>query len=317
MNSECKIRNNWNYNEAWQLFSQPFGDLIYQSHKVLTEYFNPNQIQISSLLSLKTGACTENCSYCSQSSHHKTKTQPSTLMDISEVLKTAVEAKKAGVKRLCMASSGREPDTTDWNKILEMVKEVKKLGLQTCLTLGLLDSRQAQELKNAGLDYYNHNIDTAEDYYGQITTTHSFQDRITTLDNVRNADIKICSGGIIGMGETNDNRIKMLLTLANMPKHPQSVPINLLVPIKGTPLEKIEKPDIFDFVRTISLARIMMPASYVRLSAGRNTMSDELQALCFFAGANSIFYGETLLTTENQKPGHDTDLLKRLGIRPV
>lgn len=304
----------WTFNQAQELFNLPFNELLYKAQTVHKSNFTPNEIQVSTLLSIKTGSCPENCSYCPQSAHYDTKLKKEPLIDIKNVLDAAMRAKEAGATRFCMGAAWRGPKDTDLDIVCEMVKEVKKLGLETCVTLGLLKEHQAEKLKDAGLDFYNHNIDTSEDFYDKIITTRTFQDRLDTLESVRKADIKICCGGIIGMGETNEDRIKMLIVLANLETPPESIPINKLIKIPGTPLENAQEVDTFDFIRTIALCRTMMPKSYIRLSAGREAMSDEMQALCFFAGANSIFYGEKLLTAQNPIPENDNLLFQRLGI---
>lgn len=274
-------------------------------------------MQISTLLSIKTGGCPENCSYCPQSAHYQTGLQKEPLISVQEVVQAAIRAKSAGATRFCMGAAWRGPRDKDLALVCDMVDEVKKLGLETCVTLGLLNDSQAEKLKQAGLDFYNHNIDTAPEFYNKIITTRTFEDRVNTLESVRKSGIKVCCGGIIGLGETNDDRINMLVFLANLEEPPESVPINRLIKIPGTPLENQDPVDPFDFVRTIALARIIMPKSYVRLSAGRESMSDELQALCFMAGANSIFYGEKLLTTDNPIPEKDNRLFKRLGLEKL
>ncbi len=304
----------WTLSQAQEIFNLPFNDLLFQAQTVHRANFKPNSLQISTLLSIKTGSCPENCSYCPQSAHHQTGLKKEPLIKIDEVIEAAKRAKAAGSTRFCMGAAWRGPKDQDLEKVCEMVKEVKSLGLETCVTLGLLKDHQASMLKEAGLDFYNHNIDTSEEYYEKIITTRTFADRLQTLENVRNANLKVCCGGILGMGETNDDRLKMLLELANLTEQPESVPINQLIKIPGTPLANVADVDPFDFVRTIALARILMPKSYVRLSAGREQMSDELQALCFMAGANSIFYGEKLLTADNPEPEEDNRLLQRLGL---
>lgn len=303
--------------QAKTIFNWPLNEIIYEAQTIHREHFVPNKVQISTLLSIKTGSCPENCSYCPQSAHYKTGIEKEPLMALDDVLEAAKRAKEAGASRFCMGAAWRGPRDEDLNQVCTMVSEVKRLGLETCVTLGLLKDDQASRLKEAGLDFYNHNIDTSEDFYKNIITTRTFQDRIDTLDKVRKVGLKICCGGIIGMGENNDDRIKMLVTLANLDEPPESVPINKLIRVPGTPLEGQEDVDPFDFIRTIALARILMPKSYVRLSAGREQMSDEMQALCFFAGANSIFYGEKLLTTENPIPENDQFLFKRLGLEQL
>lgn len=304
----------YTFEKAKEIFSQPFMELLYQAHSVHKANFSPNTIQTSTLLSVKTGACSENCSYCAQSSHYDTGVNVEKMLDKNEILTLAKRAKDAGSSRFCMGASGRSPSEKDLEKICEIIKEVKNLGLETCVTLGLLSSDQAGRLKDAGLDFYNHNIDTSKEYYSQVISTRTFEDRLDTLSNVRDAGLKICAGGILGMGESNDDRIKMLVMLANLPIPPESVPINQLVKIPGTPLANTPDVDKFDFVRIIALARILMPTSYVRLSAGRKAMSEELQALCFFAGANSVFYGDKLLTTTNTAPSNDDLLFQKLDL---
>ncbi len=304
----------WSLVEAETLFNLPFNELMYQAQTTHRQHFNPNAVQVSTLLSIKTGRCPEDCSYCPQSAHYKTGLQKEPLMELDEVLKAAVRAKEAGSTRFCMGAAWRGPSDKDLKKVCEMVSEVKKLGLETCVTLGLLKDEQASELKEAGLDYYNHNIDTSPEFYDQIISTRTFQDRLDTLDKVRQSGVKVCCGGILGLGETNTDRIGMLVALANLNEPPESVPINKLIKIPGTPLANQTDVDCFDFVRTIALARILMPTTTVRLSAGREQMSDELQALCFLAGANSIFYGEKLLTAANPVPEQDHALFQRLGL---
>nr|WP_143688783.1 biotin synthase BioB [Wolbachia endosymbiont of Laodelphax striatellus]AYD37999.1 biotin synthase [Wolbachia endosymbiont of Sogatella furcifera] len=307
----------WTFAKADQIFNLPFPELIYIAQTEHRKQFNPSEIQISTLLSIKTGSCPENCSYCPQSAHYNTGLQKEPLLEIAKVIEAAKCAKEAGSTRFCMGAAWRGPRDQDLKIVCEMVKEVKKLGLETCVTLGLLKDHQANMLKEAGLDFYNHNIDTSEEYYNKIITTRTFQDRLKTLEYVRASGIKVCCGGILGMGETNEDRIKMLVLLANLDEPPESVPINMLIKIPGTPLENVADVDLLDFVRTIAIARIMMPKSYVRLSAGREKMSDELQALCFLAGANSIFYGEKLLTAQNPVPEQDNHLFQRLGLRKL
>lgn len=305
----------YTFAKAREIFSQPFMELLYQAHSVHRANFCPNTIQTSTLLSVKTGACTENCSYCAQSAHYATGTPVESMLDKKQILALAKRAKDAGSSRFCMGASGRSPSEKDIDTLCEAIGEIKQLGMETCVTLGLLSSTQAAKLKDAGLDFYNHNIDTSKEYYSQVISTRTFEDRLETIANVREAGLRICVGGILGMGESNDDRINMLLLLANLPIPPESVPINQLVKIPGTPLGDMPDIDPFDFVRTIALARILMPRSYIRLSAGRKAMSDELQALCFFAGANSVFYGDKLLTTSNAAPGSDEALFSRLGLQ--
>jgi len=311
---KLEIRHNWTREEADELYSQPFNDLLFQAHSVHRKYFDPNQVQRSKLLSIKTGGCAEDCAYCSQSARNGATLPASKLMEVEKVLSEARKAKEAGATRYCMGAAWRSPKDRDMQTIEAMVKGVKAMGMETCMTLGMLEDDQVLRLKDAGLDYYNHNIDTSERYYSEIITTRTFADRINTLNRVREAGIKVCSGGIVGMGERQMDRVDMLLTLANLDEHPDSVPINMLIPISNTPLADVEKLDPIEFVRTVALARLLMPKSHVRLSAGRTDMSDEMQAMCFFAGANSIFVGDTLLTAEN--PGEDKDaaLFSKLGI---
>ncbi len=311
------IRHDWTTEEAETLFSIPFNDLLYKAQSVHRRNFIANEIQISTLLSIKTGGCPEDCGYCPQSAHYDTGTNKDKLMEVDSVLAAAREAKKEGATRFCMGAAWRSPSDKDLNAVCKMIEGVKELGLETCVTLGMLKKEQAKTLRQSGLDYYNHNIDTSKDYYGQIITTRTYEDRLRTLSNVRDAGINVCSGGIVGMGETRLDRIEMLTTLATLPIHPQSVPINMLVAVKGTPLANTPKIDTFEFARTIAVARIMMPASIVRLSAGRNVMTDEAQALCYAAGANSVFYGDELLTTDNPTRKADLSLFDKLGLRPM
>ena len=311
------LRHDWTRAEAVALYSAPFNDLIFHAHSVHRKHFAPNEVQLSRLVSIKTGGCEEDCGYCSQSAHHETGLKASKLMDVAAVVAEARKAKAEGATRYCMGAAWRSPKARDMDKLCAMVEEVKGLGLETCMTLGMLDAGQATRLKAAGLDYYNHNIDTSESHYARIITTRTFASRLDTLDAVRTAGIKVCCGGIMGMGEEAQDRADMLVTLANLPEHPDSVPINMLIAILGTPMESVDKIDPIDFVRTIAVARIMMPKSFVRLSAGRTDMSDEMQAMCFFAGANSIFAGETLLTAANPGEDHDSRLFSKLGIKPL
>ena len=308
-------RHDWSVEEIESLFTLPFNDLLFRAQAGHREHFDANEVQISSLISIKTGACPEDCAYCPQSAKHDQSVVPERMMPVEEVVAAAARAKAAGSARFCMGASGSAPKEREFEQILAMVNGVKALGLETCATLGTLDERQAQRLREAGLDYYNHNLDTSPEYYGEIITTRSFDDRLETLAHVREEGLKVCAGGIIGMGESRRDRAAMLQALANLPEHPESVPINHLIAVPGTPLEAVEPPDPFDFVRTIAVARIVMPASHVRLSAGREGMTDELQALCFLAGANSIFYGEKLLTAGNAAPERDRALFERLGLR--
>ncbi len=307
----------WSVTEVQALFELPFLDLVFRAQQVHRAHFDANEVQRSTLLSIKTGGCSEDCGYCSQSARYDTGLEREQLLAIDEVLEHARAAKAKGSSRFCMGAAWRGPKDKDLEPVLEMVREVKKLGLQTCVTLGMLKDGQAEQLAEAGLDYYNHNIDTAPEFYGQVITTHTMQDRLDTLDRVRDAGVNVCSGGIVGMGESRRNRAAMIAQLANMATPPESVPINNLVEIPGTPMAGAGQLDPFEFVRTIAAARITMPASYVRLSAGRQQMSDELQALCFMAGANSMFYGERLLTTGNPGVDRDDVLFERLGLRAI
>ncbi len=313
---KIEIRNNWNLEEVQKIYDLPLNDLIFHSQAALREYFNPQEIQLSTLLSIKTGGCAEDCAYCPQSSRYDTGLQADKLMQHDEILSSAKKAKEAGATRFCMGAAWRSPKDRHIPALQNIIREVKSLGMETCMTLGMLTKDQAGALSDSGLDYYNHNIDTSEEFYPKIITTRTFEDRLNTLENVRSAGMKVCCGGIVGMGEGVDDRLKMLVTLANMPEHPKSVPINMLVKVAGTPLENVEEVDILDFVRVIAVARIMMPASYVRLSAGREEMTKEAQTLCIMAGANSFFYGEKLLTTSNPDSNEDMDLINSLGLRP-
>ena len=305
----------WSVEAVEALFALPFMDLVFRAQQVHREHFNPSEIQLSTLLSIKTGGCAENCGYCSQSAHFETDVKAAKLMPVDEVIAAARAAKAQGASRFCMGAAWRSPKARDMERVTAMVREVKALGMETCMTLGMLDQDQAQSLKEAGLDYYNHNLDTAPEYYGKVIGTRTYQDRLDTLDNVRSAGINVCSGGIVGMGETRSHRAGLIAQLANLEPCPESVPINNLVPIPGTPLAGVDPIDPFEFVRTIAVARITMPTSYVRLSAGREQMDEALQALCLMAGANSIFYGDHLLTTPNPQTGRDRSLLERLDMR--
>ncbi len=307
----------WTVSEVLALYDLPLMDLLFRAQQVHRAHFNANDIQRSTLLSVKTGGCSEDCSYCSQSARYDTELGRERLMPVDEVVAAARQAKEKGASRFCMGAAWRGPKEQDLERVMEMVREVKALGMQTCVTLGMLKDGQAQKLKEAGLDYYNHNLDTDKEFYGQVIKSHSHDDRLDTLDQVRDAGINVCSGGIIGMGETRRNRAALIVQLANLPTPPESVPINNLVPIPGTPLADVPALDPFEFVRTIAAARICMPTSWVRLSAGRQAMSDELQALCFLAGANSMFYGDHLLTTGNPEADRDDALFARLGLRAV
>lgn len=307
-------KNNWTLEELKAKYNLPFNDLLWEAHQVHRKYHDPNKVQISTLMSVKTGGCPEDCKYCSQSIRYDTDIKLEKTLSLDEVLKQARDAKNNGASRFCMGAAWRNLNNSNLGKIVDMVKGVKKLGLESCVTLGMLTSDQAQTLKDAGLDYYNHNLDTSEEYYNKVVTTRTYQDRLNTIRNVRNANIKVCCGGILGLGESHDDRLKLLNVLANLDVQPESVPINKLVRVKGTPLSENQDVDDFDFIRIISLARIVMPYSMVRLSAGRDSMNDQTQALCFFAGANSIFYGEELLTTKNSSIQHDQELMRKLKI---
>lgn len=309
-----RIRHNWHIDEVLALFAMPFNDLIYQAQTIHRQNFDPNEVQVSSLLSIKTGACSEDCGYCPQSARFDTGLKSEPLMCIEDVLAAAQQAKDQGASRFCMGAAWRKPKDKDVEKVVEMVQGVKALGMETCVTLGMLTDEQTTKLKEGGLDYYNHNLDTSEEYYAEVITTRTYQDRLDTLARVRDAGINVCCGGIVGMGESDKDRANLLIELANMPKHPESVPVNMLVQVEGTPLMGTQELDPFMFIRTLAVARIMMPKSRVRLSAGRNNMSDEMQALCFLAGANSIFYGEKLLTTDNPLANQDKVLFERLGV---
>ncbi|MFN2308279.1 MAG: biotin synthase BioB [Gammaproteobacteria bacterium] len=312
-----ELRHDWTRAEILALFERPFADLMFAAQQQHRAHFDPNAVQISTLLSIKTGACPEDCAYCSQSAHYKTELDVERLLPLDAVLDAARAAKQRGASRFCMGAAWRSPRDKDLAQVEAMIAGVKDLGLETCVTLGMLSAAQTQRLKAAGLDYYNHNLDTSPEFYGEVITTRTYQDRLDTLAHVREAGINVCAGGIVGLGEGRGDRAGLLQQLANLPRHPESVPINLLVRVEGTPLADVEPPDPFEFVRTIAVARLLMPRAYVRLSAGRSEMSDELQALCFLAGANSIFYGERLLTTGNPECDHDHRLFERLGLRPV
>jgi biotin synthase len=311
------IRKDWTMEEANALYEAPFNDLLFQAQTVHRKYFDPNKVQLSRLLSIKTGGCPEDCGYCSQSTHHESGLKASRLMEVELVVAEARKARDAGATRYCMGAAWRSLKERDMDAVVAMVEGVKALGMETCMTLGMLDAGQAARLSEAGLDYYNHNIDTSKRYYSEIVSTRSFADRLDTLAYVRESGIKVCCGGIVGMGEEVIDRVDMLVTLATLPEHPDSVPINMLIPISGTPLATAEPIDPLAFVRTIALARIMMPKSHVRLSAGRTAMTDEMQAMCLFAGANSIFIGDTLLTAENPGEDQDTALFRRLGLEAI
>lgn len=308
------LRHDWTVTEVTALFSLPLNDLLYTAHTQHRMHFNPNEIQLSTLLNIKSGGCPEDCAYCPQSVRYDTGIEQSALMDIDKVRESAENARSHGATRFCMGAAWRSPKEKDFQKVLEMVTTVKSLGLESCATLGMLSRDQAQRLKQAGLDYYNHNLDTSPDYYRDIISTRQYQDRLDTLSHVRDAGLNVCCGGIIGMGEDTQDRAGLLVTLANMEKHPESVPVNMLVRVEGTPLNDADPVDPLDIVKTIAVARIMMPASWLRLSAGRNEMSAEVQALCFFAGANSVFFGERLLTTDNPEQERDLKLFRQLGL---
>ncbi|SJL83767.1 biotin synthase BioB [Vibrio palustris] len=312
--SQTSLRHDWTKPEIEALFSLPFNDLVFQAQTLHRQFFNPNEIQVSTLLSIKTGACPEDCKYCPQSARYDTGLEKERLMQMDTVIQRAKEAKEAGSTRFCMGAAWRNPKEKDMPYLTQLVSAVKQLGLETCMTLGMLSRDQAIALKQAGLDYYNHNLDTSPEYYGEVITTRTYADRLQTLDHVRESGMNVCSGGIIGMGETADDRAGLLKQLANLPEHPQSVPINMLVKVQGTPMAHLDDLDPFDFVRTIAVAKIMMPASHIRLSAGRENMSEQTQALCFLAGASSIFYGCKLLTTSNPDTDADTQLFNKLGI---
>jgi len=313
---EDSIRHDWSRAQVQALFGLPFMDLLMRAQALHRAHHEPNTVQMSTLLSIKTGACPEDCAYCPQSVRYETGLDREELMNVAAVRDSAVRARDTGATRFCMGAAYRSPKAKDLAVIAQMIREVRALGLESCATLGMLTPAQAQQLKAAGLDYYNHNLDTSAQFYGEIISTHTYQDRLDTLNAVRAAGLNVCCGGIIGMGETVADRAELLRTLANLPEHPESVPINRLVKVPGTPLAGCAEVDPFDFVRTIAVARLLMPRAHVRLSAGRAEMSDELQALCFLAGANSIFYGEKLLTTGNPDVAADRDLFARLGLRP-
>ncbi|ERH46730.1 biotin synthase [Legionella pneumophila str. Leg01/53] len=307
-------KKQWSISDIEAIYQQPFNDLLYQAHTIHRTFHDPNSLQFATLLSIKTGACPEDCGYCSQSGHYKTHVEKEKLMSVEEVLQCAKEAKEGGAKRFCMGAAWRCPPDKAIPQLKEMIEGVKSLGLETCMTLGMLTKDQASHLKEAGLDYYNHNIDTSPSYYDKVVTTRKFSDRLDTLNNVRSAGINVCCGGILGLGETREDRIEFLLTLANMETPPESVPINRLIPVEGTPLAQAERVEGIELVRTIATARILMPKSAIRLTAGRTEMSDELQALCYFAGANSVFIGDKLLTEDNPQRFKDKILFNKLGL---
>ncbi len=307
-------KHDWTLDEIQALLDLPFNDLLFQAQTMHRQHFDPNQVQVSTLLSIKTGACPEDCGYCSQSAKNDTGLERERLMPLDEVIANAQQAREKGATRFCMGAAWRNPTDKNLDKVIDMISAVHDMGMETCVTLGMLNDAQAQRLRDAGLDYYNHNLDTSPEFYGNVITTRTYQDRLDTISHVRDAGISVCSGGILGMGESRQDRASMLRELANMPKHPESVPINMLVRIEGTPLFGNEDLDHLEFIRTIAVSRLLMPESYVRLSAGRTEMTDEMQALCFFAGANSIFYGDQLLTTDNPEADSDRQLFERLGL---
>ncbi|MDX2457917.1 MAG: biotin synthase BioB [Gammaproteobacteria bacterium] len=314
---EIAVRHDWSRDEVRAVFEQPFNNLLFRAQQLHRQYFDPNAVQVSTLLSIKTGGCPEDCNYCPQSVHYDTGLEPERLMELEAVVLAARRARQAGATRFCMGAAWRNPKGKNFERVLEMVSRVQAEGLETCATLGMLDAQQALALKEAGLDYYNHNLDTSPEFYGDIITTRTYDDRLDTLTHVRDAGINVCCGGIVGLGEDREDRVALLCELANLPEHPGSVPINQLVKVEGTPLDQQTDIDAIEFVRTIATARILMPASWVRLSAGRSDMTDEMQALCFFAGANSIFYGEKLLTTGNPDTANDDALFGKLGLHPA
>jgi biotin synthase len=317
MNSSLPVvRHDWSRDEVIRLFERPFADLLFLAQQAHRAHFDASEVQVSTLLSIKTGACPEDCGYCPQSVRFDTGLEKEALLELEQVREAARAAREAGAGRFCMGAAWRSPKDRDLERVIDMVRVVREEGLETCLTLGMLTDRQADRLREAGLDYYNHNLDTSPEYYGEIIGTRRYADRLDTLESVRQAGLKVCCGGIVGMGESREDRAGLLQQLANLPEHPQSVPINHLVPVAGTPLQDAPPLDPFEFVRTVAVARVLMPRSVVRLSAGRTDMSDELQALCFLAGANSIFYGDRLLTTDNPEAARDRALLSRLGMHP-
>lgn len=312
-----EVRHNWTVEEVRSLLEKPFMDLMFEAQQVHRKFQQHNYVQVSTLLSIKTGACPEDCKYCPQSAHYRTDVDRERLMEVESVLQAAEKARRSGSTRFCMGAAWKNPKERDMPYLLDMIRGVKELGLETCMTLGMLSPDQADELADAGLDYYNHNLDTSPEFYGNIITTRTYQDRLDTLSHVRDAGMKICSGGIIGMGESVSDRAGLFVELANLPVHPESVPINMLVKVKGTPLEEVDDVEPFDFIKLIAVARIMMPMSAVRLSAGRENMNEQMQALSFMAGANSVFYGCKLLTTPNPDEDSDMQLFNKLGINSV
>ena len=314
MNSSDVVRNDWSREEIQALYQQPLMDLVFQAQQVHRENFTANTVQVSTLLSIKTGKCPEDCKYCSQSAHYDSKLEAEKRIAVEKVIQEAKQALASGSSRFCMGAAWRNPHERDMPYVLEMVREVKALGLETCMTLGMLNESQAERLKDAGLDYYNHNLDTSREYYSHVISTRSFDDRLDTLDHVRQAGLKVCSGGIVGLGGNRNDRVGLFYELATLAVHPESVPINMLVPIEGTPMADVEKLDVIEWIRTIAVARLLMPKSYIRLSAGRESLTDSDQALAFMAGANSIFSGEKLLTTPNTAQGRDQQLFAKLGL---
>ena len=311
------LRHDWTVEEISALFDMPFNDLMFEAQTTHRKNFNANAVQVSTLLSIKTGKCSEDCGYCPQSARYDTELESEPLMPLEEVIAAAKIAKENGSSRFCMGAAWRNPKDKDLTPVIKMIKEVKAMGMESCVTLGMLTDGQTEELKEAGLDYYNHNLDTSPEYYGEVITTRTYQDRLDTIQRVRDAGMNVCCGGIVGMGESRRDRVGLFQELANQEKHPESVPINMLVRVAGTPMENGDDLDPIEFIRSVAVARVMMPKSYVRLSAGREKMSDEMQAMCFFAGANSIFYGDKLLTTPNPETNDDMQLFKRLGIKAI
>lgn len=311
------LRHDWTVDEIAALFDMPFNDLLFEAQTTHRKNFDANAVQVSTLLSIKTGKCSEDCGYCPQSVRYDTELEVEPLMPIQDVIAAAKVAKDNGSSRFCMGAAWRSPKDRDIGPVIDMIKEVKSMGLETCVTLGMLTDKQTEELKDAGLDYYNHNLDTSPEYYGEVITTRTYQDRLDTIQRVRNAGMNVCCGGIVGMGESRRDRVGLFQELANQEQHPESVPINMLVRVAGTPMENGDDLDPLEFIRSVAVARVMMPKSYVRLSAGREKMSDEMQAMCFFAGANSIFYGDKLLTTPNPETNDDMQLFERLGIKAI
>ncbi len=316
-NNWPEIRHDWQAEELIDLFQLPLNDLVFQAQTLHRKFFDPNTVQLSTLLNIKSGGCPEDCAYCPQSARYNTGLEAGAIMDCTAVVEAASAARTRGATRFCMGAAWRSPKDRDLDKVIEMIVAVKGMGMETCATLGMLNQKQSDRLQAAGLDFYNHNIDSSPEFYSDIISTRDFEDRLKTLEAVRNSGMKVCCGGIIGMGETDTDRARMLLVLANLPDHPESVPVNMLVRVSGTPLANQDPPDVFDMVRMIAVSRIVMPASYVRLSAGRTEMNDELQALCFLAGANSVFYGEKLLTTDNPTLDKDQKLFQRLGLKTL